>query len=595
MPGGDTVHRARHRCPCPPHGFVMMSVLRRLVRWLGLVAADAAAFVPPAMADTPIDRPIPDDPPRVFVALAGGGAKGIVHVGALKALERQHVVFAGLSGTSAGAIVATLKAAGFDADDIADARTGKTIFDAISAIDPGMRSAVDLFGRGGWYRVRFVRWVTRHVGLHWLMFLVAVAVIVPVAVLVFWHDAPRQAEHIAGAVLLAVVGGAAGAAWTLLGGLADLGEFRSALAALLTRRLFPGEPKRPVLMRDFDGTARPLLKIVAANISTRRLALFSAERTPDVAVADAVAASIAIPFLFRLPRIRGDLHADGGIVSNLPAWPFDEERELDPDAYTIAIEIADPPAPALVGSRSWLPSLLRTALFGSSELNLRAVSRSEMITLATDIGLLDFDRSRTDLMATVASATRAAEATVIAELFQRPAIYRDACVVTRQLVDATFAAQPSLLRAGRRTGRVRVALAIPDGGHTRSLRLRYAEGYDGCPDERILLPIAGTVAGKAWTEKTPRFELAPLPPELSLQGPHDAHLRALVWSALAWTICIPISTNETNDAKTLFVVTIDGDEPLSPVAELEEVIGGLVDATEAFFADVVTELQRLGD
>lgn len=576
------------------HGGVL-SWFRLLLRQLGLMADGAAVFVPPAISDNVIDRSVPEFPPRVFVALAGGGAKGIVHVGAIKALERQHVVFEGLSGTSAGAIVATLKAAGFGADEIADARTGRTIFDAISAIDPKMQSAVDLFGRSGWRRVRLVRWLARRLGLSWLIVLAAAVITAPVVLLVFWHDAPRQAEYVAGALLLAVVGGAAWTASSLLAGLADLEQFRSALAALLAKRLFPTEPGRRALMRDFDGVARPWLKIVAANISTRKLVLFSAERTPDVAVADAVAASIAIPFLFRLPRIAGELHADGGIVSNLPAWPFDEERELDPDAFTIAIEIADPPAPALIGSRSWLSSLVRTALFGSSELNLRAVSRSEMIALETDIGLLDFDRSRTELMATVASATRAAEATVIAELFNRPAIYRDACVVTRKLVDETFAAQPSLLLAGRRTGRVRVALAIPDGGHTRSLRLRYAEGYEGCADERILLPIAGTVVGKAWSEKTPRFELAPLPPELSLPGPHDAHRRALVWPALAWTICIPISTNAANDAKILFVVTIDGDEPLSPVPELEEVIGALVDATEAFFADVVTELQALGD
>lgn len=571
-----------------------LNFFRRLLLKVWPRANLVTELVPVSGADSQIERPVPIDPPRVFVALAGGGAKGIVHVGALKALERQHVVFQGLSGTSAGAIVATLKAAGFSADEIADARTGRTIFDVLSVIDPKLKSAVDLFGRGGWWRVRAVRWVTRRLGVGRLSALIASAFVVPVLVLVFWHEAPREAEYIAGAVLLTVAMLMAWAAWTALGGLTDLSPFRTALATLLQTRLFPDQPGRQVTMSDFDGVSRPLLKIVAANISTRKLTLFSAERTPDVAVADAVAASIAIPVLFRLPRIGGEVHADGGIVSNLPAWPFDEERELDPDAFTIAIEIAEGAAPALTGSRSWFGSLVRTALFGSSELNLRAVSRSETITLETDVGLLDFDRRREDLMATVASGTRAAEATVIAELFDRPAIYREACVVTRKLVDEIFAAQPSLLAAGARTGRVRVALAIPDGGHTRSLRLRYADGYDGCPDERILLPIEGTVAGKAWAEMSPRFEVAPLPAELSLPDPNDTLRRALVWKTLAWIICIPISTNDAIGAKGLFVVTIDGDEVLSGTSELEEAIGAIVDTTEAFFADVVTELRALG-
>ena len=59
-------------------------------------------------------------PHRVFVAFAGGGAKGLIHVGALKALEDRQVQFCGLAGTSAGAVVAALKAAGFEASDLLD-------------------------------------------------------------------------------------------------------------------------------------------------------------------------------------------------------------------------------------------------------------------------------------------------------------------------------------------------------------------------------------------------------------------------------------------------------------------------------------------
>src|SRR5207237_166983 len=96
-------------------------------------------------------------------AFSGGGAKGIVHVGALKALEERSVRFVGLSGTSAGSIVATLAAAGFRADDIIDAQSGKTILERLSEIHPELRRTTDIFGAGGWQRVAAFRWCLRNV------------------------------------------------------------------------------------------------------------------------------------------------------------------------------------------------------------------------------------------------------------------------------------------------------------------------------------------------------------------------------------------------------------------------------------------------
>lgn len=45
---------------------------------------------------------------RAFVAFAGSGAKRVVHVGALKALEDRGIALKGVAGTSAGALVAAL-------------------------------------------------------------------------------------------------------------------------------------------------------------------------------------------------------------------------------------------------------------------------------------------------------------------------------------------------------------------------------------------------------------------------------------------------------------------------------------------------------
>ncbi len=50
---------------------------------------------------------------KVGVSLAGGGIRGIAHVGVLKALEDNNIKVAAIAGTSAGSIIATLYAMGY--------------------------------------------------------------------------------------------------------------------------------------------------------------------------------------------------------------------------------------------------------------------------------------------------------------------------------------------------------------------------------------------------------------------------------------------------------------------------------------------------
>ena len=50
---------------------------------------------------------------KVGVSLAGGGIRGIAHVGVLKALEENNIKVEAIAGTSAGSIIATLYAMGY--------------------------------------------------------------------------------------------------------------------------------------------------------------------------------------------------------------------------------------------------------------------------------------------------------------------------------------------------------------------------------------------------------------------------------------------------------------------------------------------------
>lgn len=55
---------------------------------------------------------------KVGIALSGGGARGIAHLGVLKALEEMGVTISVISGTSAGSIVGALYAHGYQPEEI---------------------------------------------------------------------------------------------------------------------------------------------------------------------------------------------------------------------------------------------------------------------------------------------------------------------------------------------------------------------------------------------------------------------------------------------------------------------------------------------
>lgn len=70
-------------------------------------------------ADSSLPPAHPDGTrPRIGLVLSGGGARGLAHVGVLKALERAHVRIDAIAGTSMGAIVGGLYASGMSADQL---------------------------------------------------------------------------------------------------------------------------------------------------------------------------------------------------------------------------------------------------------------------------------------------------------------------------------------------------------------------------------------------------------------------------------------------------------------------------------------------
>ncbi|MEV5057868.1 patatin-like phospholipase family protein [Agrobacterium radiobacter] len=501
---------------------------------------------------------------RMFVAFAGGGAKALIHLGALRALEAKGVDFRGLSGTSAGALVATLKASGFSADELLNPLDKSSVISRLGEIRPSIKQAKHLFGRWGWWKVWLFRTAMPMLPTILCVSLVSVALtLILVGALLAWGRI-----YLAAAIFAALIIFLGCVATSLLSGLARSREFSEALGILLQQRMFPSETGRVVRMGDFGRDGRPILKIVSANLTTGKMELFSPERTPNVPVADAVAASISLPIIFEPLIIDENLHMDGGIVSNLPAWSFDEERELDPDAITLAIEIQTATERRILNRLNWMGAFIQTGLFGSSELNLRAAGQAERLELSTSLHLLEFDLSIDRAIKEVLDAETAATAKLDKWLFQTPETYAEACRFTKGLVDDVIEAA-----LDQRNPKVRVAIAIPDVGHTRSLRLRYSTGYEGHHDERMLIPIDGTVAGQAWKTGDSWFELAPLSPEFSLMAPEHRLRRKALRSDLKWVLCIPISIG---DGPVRFVVQIDGGRDLPE----DETVGTMINSIE---------------
>ncbi|MEM7588052.1 MAG: patatin-like phospholipase family protein, partial [Acidobacteriota bacterium] len=88
---------------------------RRNLVIIWLMLASYALALPPAEASESAAEPQLERP-KIGLALAGGGAKGCAHIGVLQVLEELGVPIDYVAGTSMGAVVGGLYAAGYSAD-----------------------------------------------------------------------------------------------------------------------------------------------------------------------------------------------------------------------------------------------------------------------------------------------------------------------------------------------------------------------------------------------------------------------------------------------------------------------------------------------
>jgi NTE family protein len=217
--------------------------------------ADTAAADTAAAAEVgPNSAPLPRGRPRVGLVLSGGGARGAAHIGLLQVLEEHHIAIDCIAGTSMGAVIGGLYAAG---------------------ISP---ASLDSIVKGLDWRVAFTdRSAARH---------------------------PRFTGKRDDDVIL--VGRGAGIRKRHL--LLPPGAVDGHRLDLLLKRLtLPA-----VYIRDFDQLTIPYRAVAADLITGEEVVLDHGD------LAQAMRASMCVPAAFTPRELDGRLLVDGGIVDNLP-------------------------------------------------------------------------------------------------------------------------------------------------------------------------------------------------------------------------------------------------------------------------------------
>ena len=212
-------------------------------------------FQAPDMVFRFLPRVVIPGMPRVGLALSGGGARGLAHIGILQRLEEVGYPLDSLTGTSAGALVAALYASGFTAKEIED-----------------------LFARLDLTRA-FLEPLLRNPG----------------------ETLTEQEDHNATFLSIERQNGQLSLAQGLRSGV----EVQHTLQGLLARGAYFSNG-------DFDRLQRPL-RVLATNLETGQGRVFGRGD-----LVEAVRASMSIPGGFRPVVIDGQQYVDGALVENLP-------------------------------------------------------------------------------------------------------------------------------------------------------------------------------------------------------------------------------------------------------------------------------------
>jgi len=413
---------------------------------------------------------------KAFGIFDGGGVKGAALAGCLAAAEDQGVQFVGYGGTSAGSIVAALAAAGYDGRDILALL--KSDFSPLHLLDDDgarLTKAQSCLKRAE-ALIKAKKWRLRKLSEASSLF---------AEVELLFNEK----------------------------GLYSGKRLRDTLLSLLKNKLGLPKNQMDVTFDDFVRCERPPLKIVASDLSKRRVAKFSAQDTIyGRSVVEAVRASAGYPFLFApVAMPDGTFLADGGLSSNLPTFLFASEHELTQYPILAFDLVANPEA-----HDNWLMQLfgdvLDTALEASDEIihNLGPGVVPISVPVPPTISTLKFDLTERDIDELFAAGLNATSeflgvwprmklARKAGEEIQRQlwTIYGD-----RKLFEPPLFALANMIEIRTAAKNVRTHVMLNTGRATNSRIVTYTYGFrphDG--DADLELEEYGGCTGRAIRDK----------------------------------------------------------------------------------------------
>lgn len=379
-------------------------------------------------------------------------------------------------------------------------------------------------------------------------------------------------------------------------GLLDAENFIETINQLLRVRLIENHErercgpfsKKYVTFRDINRFApgcRPL-KIVATDLSRNRIVVYSTEDTPDVRVAEAVAASAAVPFLFKPVEVKwidgdaGRVYVDGGVVSNLPVWVFADERRADvrtfPNLTTIGFGFEentpeDSRGPVKLGLIDFLSRLGTAALSTGQRVTGSFIDGLVIVPLRSTLGMLDIDASAEQYGRCYKAAYESARERLDYLFIRRPKTIRN------ELEKFGAAARARLLSLGAPTEvSLRVCAIAPVRSpyglaRVRNFRVLEGVGFENDCDDKLLLDATNRGAPLAFEQRQPVSWLTSsatggaCPRELMTK-----YERAWVRPTLRCALSVPVFRNPGNwrfeprrRDEPVGVVTVDCDEDLT--------------------------------
>jgi NTE family protein len=404
---------------------------------------------------------------QVFGIFEGGGAKGLAHAGAIAVAQELGVQFVGVAGTSAGAIVAALVAVGYSPKDLydSDTCTGLLAQDLTELFGPGRWEAWERFSAACKTRFESGSFLRAWLGAPWFYRRWRKPLRRMVSEYAFFDTAPIE-------------------------GVID-GWLRAARIEIP-----PTQPR--LLFSDLDPTRVPPLRIIASDVDRQSPVVFSRERTPEVPVAKAIAASIAIPFFFRPVQLDIDgttrTLVDGGLVANFPVWIFDDarrRRRADPTPIIgfRLLERKDAPTDSRSSPLSFARALLETALNGNVEIHARGIDDLYTFPIEVNASTYDFDLSAAQKEDLYRSARQQAGYRLLKEVAPRNP--RVLAVMLKE------AAELFIKEAGF-TRQLRANLALLSSRDT--LRIVAGHNMDEDADDRLEFELDASACGECWNK-----------------------------------------------------------------------------------------------